>query len=170
MSRRKTLRAERVRRATAHHEAGHAVMAWALGLTVESVSIKPHRNSHGRVMIDVPRWVSHGDPADPVVRLWAEANIISQMSGFVAERRYRGRANHVGALADYANTYETASALTFSRRERDLFLDWLFARACSLMRRLSAQRAVNAVARVLLEKERISGRTVARIANRAWQA
>jgi len=37
------------------------------------------------------------------------------------------------------------------------------------MPRLSAQRAVNAVARVLLEKERISGRTVAKIANRAWE-
>jgi hypothetical protein len=145
-------------------------MAWALGLTVKSVSIKPRGNSHGQVTIDVPRWVSRGDPKNPVVRLWAEANIMSQMSGFVAERRYRGRANHVGAFADYASTYETASALTFSRKERHLFLDWLFARTCSLMRRLSAQRAVNAVARVLLEKELISVLAVARIANRAWES
>jgi hypothetical protein len=56
---------------------------------------------------------------------------------------------------------------TFSREERDLFLDWLFARACALMRRRPARLAVTAVARALLQKERISGRTVAAIANRA---
>ena len=94
MNRRRALRVLRARRATAHHEAGHAVMAWALGLTVESVSIKARRNSHGRVLIDVPRWVSRGDPANPVVRLWAEANIMSQMSQLThlshSSRRHSG--------------------------------------------------------------------------------
>lgn len=104
---------------------------------------------------------------DPSVRMWAEANIMSQMSGFIAERRYRGRANHLGALADYLGTGDIATVFTLSREERDLFLDWLFARARALMRRRPAQLAVTAVARALLRKEQLSGRTVATITSRA---
>ena len=163
----KAARARRARRATAHHEAGHAVMAWALGLTVKSVSIQQQGDSCGRVEIDIPRWVKRGTWMDPSVRMWAEANIMSQMAGFIAERRYRRRANHLGALADYLSTGDIASVFTFSREERDLFLDWLFARARALMRRRPARLAVTAVARALIKKDRFSGRTVARIANRA---
>lgn len=167
MNRRRALRERRARRATAHHESGHAVMAWTLGLTVKTASIEQVGDSCGRVEIGVPRWVKRGTWMDPTVRMWAEANIMAQMSGFIAERRYRGRANHVGAFADYLSTGDIAAVFTFSRKERDLFLDWLFARACALMRRRLVRLAVTAVARALLKKERISGRTVAMIAIRA---
>ncbi len=167
MNRRKALRERRARRATAHHEAGHAVIAWVLGLTVGSASIQQQGDSCGRVEIDVPRSVKRGTWMDPSVRMWAEGNIMAQMSGFIAERRYRGRANHVGAFADYLSTGDIATVFTFSREERDLFLEWLFARARALMRRRAARLAVTAVARALLKKERISGRTVAMIVNRA---
>ena len=169
MNRRKVARERRARRATAHHEAGHAVMAWALGLTVKFVSIQQQGDSAGRVEIDVPCWVARRSPMDESVRMWSEANIMSQMSGFIAERRYRGRANHVGALADYLSTGDIAEVLTFSKEERDLFLDWLFARTRALMRRRQARRAVTAVARALLKRERLSGRTVARITNRVLE-
>jgi hypothetical protein len=139
-------------------------MAWALGLTVKYVSIQEQGNTCGRVEIDVPRWVTRGAWMDQSVRLWAEANIMSQMSGFIAERRYRGRANHVGALADYLSTGDIASTLTFNKEERDLSLDWLFARARALMRRRPARRVVNAVAHALLQKEQLSGQAVARVA------
>jgi len=92
---------------------------------------------------------------------------MAQMSGFIAERRYRGRANHVGAFADYLSTDDMASVLTFSAEERDLFLDWLYARTRALMRRRTARAAVTAVARALLQKERLSGRAIARIACKA---
>jgi hypothetical protein len=103
-------------------------MAWALGLTVTSASIQQQGDSCGRVEIDVPRWVKRGTWMDPSVRMWAEANVMAQMSGFIAERRYRGRANHVGAFTDYLSTGDIATVFTFSQEERDLFLDWLFAR------------------------------------------
>ncbi len=170
MNRREAFRRQResrARRATAHHEAGHAVMAWALGLKIQSVSIRRQGNSGGHVLLDVPPWVSRPGPVTVELRLFAEANIMSQMSGFIAERRYRGRANHVGAAFDYVSTHEIASALTFSREERDLFLDWLFARARALMRRRTARAAVTAVARALLKQEEVSGRAVARLANQA---
>ena len=52
MNRRKTFRQQRARRAAAHHEAGHAVMAWTQGLTVRSASIRPVGETGGQVIID----------------------------------------------------------------------------------------------------------------------
>ena len=154
---------ERRRRGTAYHEAGHAVMATILGFVFTRVSIEPVNGREGRVTYRTPRWVTKGNVLDPAVRQWFEANIMSQMAGFVAERQYRGRGDHIGATGDYASTYEMASLVSLSRKEAALYLDALFERTSVLMRQRIIRRSVSAVTRALLRAHSLTHQEVRKL-------
>jgi hypothetical protein len=76
---------EEVLRSTAHHEAGHAVVSWVVGLEMEGVSIEPQGSSLGQV--------SHTDLEqmemyDEILR----RHLVSCYAGVKAVELYTGRA------------------------------------------------------------------------------
>jgi len=93
---------ERLRRA-AFHEAGHAVVARALGLTVEAASIREDRTTAGRVRFRVG-----GD------RRSAEREIVVLLSGGVAEKLATGAADADGAASDVAAAWELLLSMASS--------------------------------------------------------
>ena len=155
--------AERERHSTAQHEAGHAVMAAILGVGLTRVSIEPASGTQGQVTYAIPAWITKGHPPESAVRRWCEANIMSQMAGFIAEKHFLGRANHVGATADYAGTWEMASLISLSQREAELYLDALFERTSTLMKKRVLRRAVSRIAEALLLESNLTRRQVQRI-------
>lgn len=82
---------------TAYHEAGHAVVALALGRTIHKVSVLPNRERMGEVRF------SKG--AKPTAD-WVEREILIALGGMAAE------AKHTGTYA----TDEAAEDLRFVRR------------------------------------------------------
>lgn len=83
---------------TAYHEAGHAVIALALGRTIHKVSVLPNRERMGEVRFAK----GAAKPTDD----WVEREILIALGGMAAEAR------HTGTYA----TAEAAQDLRFVRR------------------------------------------------------
>jgi ATP-dependent Zn protease len=83
---------------TAYHEAGHAVVALALGRTIHKVSAQPNRERLGECRFGK----GNAKPTDD----WLEREILIALGGLAAEARFTGT---------YA-TAEAAQDLRFVRR------------------------------------------------------
>src|SRR4051794_21120100 len=78
--------------ATAYHEAGHAVVALALGRLVHRVSVRPRQDRLGQC--EFRKGVFR--PSDD----WLEDEILISLAGLAAEARHTGRYAHDGAARD----------------------------------------------------------------------
>ena len=152
---------------TAHHEAGHAVAAHVLGIEFTEVTIRGNRRVAGQVEVRIPGWVKRTKVPSPRFRLWVDSYVMTHMAGLLAEREYTGRNNHRGAFDDYLGSCKLARTVTYTDRERDCYLDWLYERARALARRRVFRNAVRSVAAVLMRRQTVSARHVAVLTNRA---
>lgn len=146
-------------RATAYHEAGHAVVMWELRSRqgergFEHVTIVPNeeQGSLGHCR-NVPAPSDfHPDvetrPED-VVRL--QDDIVATFAGTEAEKRYTGRYNHVGADSDYHHAVELADYLVGSNEECEALLRWLMVRTRALVAQPHVWAMIEALAAALLE-------------------
>jgi hypothetical protein len=88
--------------ATAYHEAGHAVVALHLRHAVKRVSIIPDHDTLGWVLgRKVPGWFEPDVERDGRHRNWIQEEVQVLFAGGLAEARWTGRQNHVGAAHDY---------------------------------------------------------------------
>jgi Peptidase family M41 len=77
---------------TAYHEAGHAVVALALGRTIHKVSVLPNRERLGEVRFAK----GAAKPTDD----WIEREILIALAGPVAEARFTGTFSQAAAHDD----------------------------------------------------------------------
>jgi len=83
-------------RATAYHEAGHAVAAIYLNVSIEKVDIIGHERAAGRVIYADPDQAEQeiidmwnaGDRDDARVVQWVEHRLIVTLAGAIAQRRF----------------------------------------------------------------------------------
>ena len=114
-------------RATAFHEAGHAVAAYAENLRIRKATIIAERNTLGYVLNDSP---SGGvqldcDRADRA-RLRAERAIIICLAGPVAQKRYSPRSwRNVDGSEDYEQAKNLAIKINGSTDAANAHLKWL---------------------------------------------
>ncbi len=73
------------RRAVAFHEAGHAVVAKCLGLSVLTVSIVENKDSRGRVAHDWFEAIDYQDDDDDAIHRQMEKKIMAALAGPAAE-------------------------------------------------------------------------------------
>ncbi len=86
---------EPARRATAYHEAGHAVAAWSLGAKVYRASIVPRSDAHGSVQHSNPlRGTRLECDGSDRARLRAERAVVICLAGPEAQRRFNPRSWH----------------------------------------------------------------------------
>ncbi|MDQ3928218.1 MAG: hypothetical protein M3328_03615 [Chloroflexota bacterium] len=159
-------------RATAYHEAGHAVLKVVHHVRLNRVAVVPDedRGSLGHVAYSVAEAFKHRVQHDtsPDVRARGEVLIISSMAGRLAEARYTGSENLEGAQGDIHHEVDIASYLTGSNEEAELYLAWLYCRA-----RAEVERwwwAIEAVAGELLANKTLSSQDVRAIMREARQA
>jgi hypothetical protein len=165
----KPSRAARRLEATAYHEAGHAVVTVALGRAVRRVSIirRADDNSLGR-----SRGYPLGGGFQPDVsrsrrsRKTIEERVIIKCAGFHAESRFTGRRNHAGAAYDRQEAKEFLSLLA-EDEELKKYLAWLDVRSKNLVGSQLIWRAIEYVARELLERKEITGQDVRRLYQQA---
>jgi ATP-dependent Zn protease len=151
-------------RATAYHEAGHAVMALLLGRGVRSVTVIPDEwtESLGMVTFNpLPAFDPHFDRSGRT-REKCERLILILLAGPVAERRYTGKWCHSGADGDRHAVVEIASRL-IGERTTSSYVRWLSDVANEKFDGPFAWPAVRTIAAELLRKDRLSGRRVREI-------
>jgi Peptidase family M41 len=94
--------AEDLRRVTAYHEAGHAVLALALGRPVDWVSIRPDRQFLGLCAFRKAVFRPSED--------WLEREAIIALGGLAAEARFTGAYCWDGAGRDYDYVFDLAKS------------------------------------------------------------
>jgi hypothetical protein len=134
---------------TAYHEAGHAVVALALGRTIHKVSVLPNRERLGECRFGKGNAKPTGD--------WLEREILIALGGLAAEARFTG-------------TYATAEAEQDLRFVRRLALERKSERAAGryeqrmldkveyMLADEGAWKAVELIAAELVKHGAISGR------------
>ena len=145
-------------KATAYHEAGHAVMAILLGRMVEKVTIVPGQmhsgvSRLGACKIQKSRRKASQDPM--------EDDVLILLAGMVAESRVTGGYCLHGASQDLLLVQQL---LTLNRATNERQLQRLAKRMVdkteNLLSSTEPTRAIELIANELLEKETISGRAV----------
>jgi len=135
---------------TAYHEAGHAVVALALGRPVQQVSIRPNATRLGECQLKKGAFRPTADAL--------ETQVLILLAGLAAEGRRLGRYDWDGATLDLRE----ARSLLRSRAGRERALERLERRMLDKAEHLLADdatwAAVERIAAELLLKETISGR------------
>jgi hypothetical protein len=126
----------------AYHEAGHAVASWWLDsatdydLSFEYVTIVPNDHSVGHMRYEtMPTLAEDNLEDDPKLRDYTERMIIIIFAGFVAEKRFTGRGNHVGADHDFRNAHALATQFQQTDECQAAYMKWLFKRSEALIDR-----------------------------------
>lgn len=143
--------------ATAHHEAGHAVMAVALGRVVTKVTIKP--SSHHLTGVRLGE-CELGSGRTRATKTWLEDEVMILLAGMVAEARLTGDYCRRGAATDLkmVKTLICKRAASTAQAER-LHKRWLD-KTEHFMHHPVRLDAVAAVADALLMRTTIKGRAV----------
>jgi hypothetical protein len=148
-------------RATAYHEAGHAVVAWLQGHGFKGVSIVADEaaGSVGRVIVNrAPRWFRPDVQMDRRHRTLCEMEIRELLAGSEAERRFTGRRNHVGARRDHERAVDYADWVTGgSVDEVEPYLDRLSVEVALMFDDDIRWRAVQRLAEELVLRGELSG-------------
>jgi ATP-dependent Zn protease len=154
-------------RALAHHEAGHAVMAFRLGRGATKVSIIKDEVSLGRL---IPTKLTSFHPdieTDRRTRWRVEQSIRIYLAGPIAEEIYTGKTNIVGASSDNGSAADLALSWCGPEDVASAFLRWLHLDTAAELNVPFVWAAVEALAEELLEKNEIGWRAARRVMNTA---
>ena len=148
-------------KAAAYHEAGHAVVALALGRPVQCVSILPDREHLG--LCEFRKGVFR--PSED----WLEREVLIALGGIAAEARHTGNYAWDGAARDWRYVRGLAVQRAGERRAERLERR-LLARAEHLLAREGHWRAVELSAAELVRRGSVSGRAARHLFDRGCQA
>jgi ATP-dependent Zn protease len=144
-------------RATAYHEAGHAVVAMALGRPVRHVTILPD----GRFLGLCEFGKSVFRPSEDAL----ERESLIALAGLAAEARYIGEYAWEGAAHDHQYVYRLCVERAGERRAERL-LRRMLSKTEHLLTQEGHWRAVELIAAELLLHRSISGRTARHLFDR----
>lgn len=136
--------------ATAYHEAGHAVVALALGRPVHRVSILPDRELLGSCAFGKAVFRPSED--------WLEREALIALSGLAAEARFTGVYAFDAAARDRRYVAGLALQRTGDARKAERLERRLLSKVENLLAREENWRAVERIAAELLRAGEISGR------------
>jgi hypothetical protein len=141
-------------RATAYHEAGHAVAAHVLRMPIGITTVVPNaeRGSLGHCEVRFPRWLELDGELTPAGRFWIERNAQVSFAGSEAERLFTGRYNHKGASSDYHSAVVPAGYL-YEGELLEIYLKLHQRCARALVSSEMWKPCIEAVAKQLLEKQ-----------------
>ena len=135
---------------TAYHEAGHAVLALALGRPVDWVSVRPDREFLGTCAFRKPVFRPSED--------WLEREAVIALGGIAAEARFTGDYCWGAAAKDYDYVFDLAKSRAGNDRQADRLVKRFLAKAENLLFQEAHWRAVERIAAELLRLGEISGR------------
>lgn len=143
--------------ATAYHEAGHAVMAWALGRNIHKVTIIAGRTPFGLTKLGACELQKgrHKPRKDTF-----EDEVLILLAGMVAEARYTGAYCPKGANEDLKAVESLLCSRANSQKQHEKLHRRLLGKTEHLLEDDVLANAVKCVADELIRRKTISGRTV----------
>ncbi len=154
-------------RATAYHEAGHAVMALLLGRPIHKVTIAPARMQVGGVRLGACEIKKSRPKAS---QDWLEDEVLILLAGMVGESHLTGDYCRFGASQDLL---AVRKLLSLDRAGNQRQLEHLEQRMLDKTEHMlggpGASKAIEWIAHDLIEKTTISGRAVKHWINQAKQ-
>ncbi len=147
--------------ATAYHEAGHAVVALALGRPVHHVSVLPDGKYLGTCEFGKGVFRPSED--------WLEREILIALGGLAAEARFTGDYGWDEAAQDRQFVHDLAVRRA-GERQAERLERRLLAKAEHLLSREGHWRAVEFIAAELLRRGAISGRAARHLFDRGCDA
>lgn len=154
------------RKATAYHEAGHAVMAVILGRPIEKVTISPAKMQSGGHRLGLCK-IQKGRFKPSKDELEDDVSIL--LSGMVAESFVTGQYCESGAGSDFFMVERLLSNRAKNERQLQRLIKRYLEKTEHLLSDEVAARAIGWIANELLERETISGRTVRHFVQQAEQ-
>jgi ATP-dependent Zn protease len=136
--------------ATAYHEAGHAVMAMALGRPVQRVSVLPDRVRLGHCEFKKGKTRPIHDAL--------ETEILVLLGGLAAEARYTGRYCLSGAAQDLRSVRSLSQMRAASEKQVERLERRLLKKAEHTLNQPGMWSATERIADALLRSTTISGR------------
>lgn len=163
---------QKMRRATAFHEAGHVVAAIALKRGVRRVTVVPNDEAqalgqfHGQKIADS---IQPDVRIDARTRATLEAEVMVCLAGGITEWRFTGK-KPKGCGTDLAKAVGLAEYLTGSPKETAAYVEWLRCRVDNLLATPWNMNAVRRLAGALLEQNTLSGAAARRIVRNEIEA
>ena len=114
-------------RATAYHEAGHAVIAVLLDVGFEKVTINGDERAAGRIIYvnpepEIREARGGGDRDDPRVKQSAKNALIVTLAGAIAQRRFSPRSDwRFGSTVDQKNVTDRIADLGYTGEDAETF-------------------------------------------------
>jgi hypothetical protein len=144
-------------RATAYHEAGHAVACYYLGVKVKSATIVPDKDQRGHVRHEAMfRGLNPEIDLSGRARLQMERSIIIGLAGMAAQRRYDRKSwRHYHGASDFRVVVDLAFRIGGDSDGTNQFLRWL--ELCTDRLVESRWQDIERVARALLERKIMAG-------------
>ncbi|MDE2283365.1 MAG: hypothetical protein KGK33_01970 [Hyphomicrobiales bacterium] len=142
--------------ATAYHEAGHAVIAYALGYRPQSVTIVPTRDAAGHIVQDNPLHGFQNDiDGSDEVRLRVENFITVCFAGPITQKLHNPRSwRRAHGQWDYDKIAELGSRVCRSDEQADAFIRWREVVARDMVKAHWVR--IQLVAGKLLERQRLN--------------
>lgn len=151
-------------RATAFHEASHAVTAIELGIGLlkKGISTERDRDSLGQCHTRKPfRGNSESDASDSQ-RIKAEKETMVLLAGYAGQRRFFPR-SHNGGWKDRQDAASLMCHFVGSERELDAYMKLLQIRTEQLLAMEHVESRIKAVAESLIKRRKLSGAEVEEI-------
>lgn len=145
--------------ATAFHEAGHAVMALALGRHVQRVSVEPNHLRLGQCEIKKGRFRPAKDEL--------ETDILILLGGLAAEARQMGHYDSAGAAQDLRGVRSLTQIRAASPRQVERLERRMLDKAEYLLDQPGVWLAAQEIADELLRNKIVSGRAARHLFDQA---
>ena len=143
-------------RATAFHEAGHAVAAFMLGRAFTRVSIKPDDLTVGRCSFRTPgTWYRPEEEMSAPTRRMLEHRIMISLAGPETEARATGAFDPQASQEDLDRALDHACLMAADPSEASAYVEWLRLRTVNLMKQDGFWNAVRALAETLLRRNEL---------------
>ena len=155
----------------AYHEAGHAVVAWRVGVKAKSLSIIPEPGSKGRY-IHKPYFTDINPEYDTSPR--AERRLKNMalvcLAGEIAQRRFNsGEWRHYHGERDFEQASDLLHYLAGSEDDWQAHVNAIHLQAQQMVKDRSVWLCIGDLAAALLEHRELSGTETVRIIRAAWK-
>ncbi len=143
--------------ATAYHEAGHAVMALALGRLVQKVTVVARKSQVGGTQLGVCQMKNGRSKAS---RNLLDDEVMILFAGMVAEARYTGQYCQQAARQDLRTIKRLLCDRVSNQSQHDRLHRRLLDKTEHVLSRNGHPQAIELIANELIQKLTVSGRAV----------
>ena len=151
---------------TAYHEAGHAVMALALGRDVQKVTVRPGRSQLGEVRLGT---CELGKSRNGATRNSLEDEVLILFAGMVAEARFSGKYCQTAASQDLRTIRQILQSRVASTKQIERLEKRLLSKTEHVLHDEGHVTAIEWIAKELVQRVTISGRSVRHYYKQAMQ-